>query len=240
MSKVENKPNIQTPPPQFEAAAQVNVEKAKEEFQPVTQTVETRNNRNERETYCSHEGIDRCRTSPTLLGAVTATVGDVIDIVDDDGEKKKGRVVDEDDDSYTVTYDSDGDGKHDRTVKRDKHTGECYGWRRATNEEIQMAAAMQEMQRTTELNSQRIDENIKTSNIEYNRKLENRKKELLLEDIKQTELGKIKKVTPDAQRVDYNDALNIRFQANLPDSEFESISVSEVILAQSHAEALKK
>lgn len=235
MSKVDNKPNANIPPVEFQVAAQANVTAASDVSTPVEQNQQP-NNDTAHETYCSREGIDRqCRAGNNGNGnglgrLIKATVGSVIEIVDEDGEEIEGTVIGEDEDSYTVVYDSDGDGKDDKVVKRDKETGHCHGWRKASNEEIAIAAAWAQVRADQEVNSQRIDDTIKANRTQHERILYNRKLEAQREANRDAAEDVTNRLTPDAQRMEHNDSLSIQFQANVPESQFESVSVSEIIL----------
>lgn len=237
MSKIENRPHAE-PPPGVEAAVMNLFQRAGEDFQPVTATSETRQNRVERD---DHKNCNLLRIGELDIGELAnAAVGDVIEFIDEDGKKRKGRVIRDEDGELTVVFDRDGDGRNDHHCRVDKHNGHCHEFRKATVEEMDMAAAATEMQRASTMQEQRINEGIKVAKIEHTRKLEDRKKEALKEELKQIEAGNMSRLTLDSKRMDYNDALEIRFQTALPDTEHQSISVSQVLFAQETADALKK
>lgn len=237
MSKVENRPQVETQQA-FAAAAQNNVNRASEEFKPVAATEETRQNRVERE----NDGGRRAERggNARLCDSLTATVGDAVEIVDDEGHKRRGRVVRDDDGELTVTFDRDGDGKHDHSCHVNKHNGHCWGWRKATLEELEITATIAQMQRLNVIQEQHIESTIETAKVEHSRRLEDNKKTALREEMKQIETGSLSRQTLKHKRMDYNDALEIQFQTSAPDNEFESLSVSQVLLGQETADALKK
>ena len=181
------------------------------------------NNDSAHDKYCAHEGIDRGRgRGHDLHGKKT---GDKVEFEDGD-QGLVGRVLKDTGDTLLVIV---GDKVY--TVKKDN--GRSEGHRQATESEMQQAAQMQayqdEQTRIQEQQSARVDESIKIDNKKHDTQLYNQKVEVRLDSLKKIENRK--------QAVQ---SLSDQFQFQTPDTEHQTLTVSEIILSKDKEAELKR